>query len=71
MDTIDGVIIRAVDECKMAPILSMIIIGGFALLILVASLVFLIPLSRKMSTTANHMLQFDVYVDDLDWITDR
>lgn len=60
MKTIDDVIVRIIEECKMAPILSLIIIGGGSLFILLVNLLFLIPLSRKMTETAGLFFQFDV-----------
>ena len=60
MGVADNVIVRAILECKMAPVYSMIFIAGFSLIILIASLIFLIPLSRKMTSMANVILKFDV-----------
>ncbi len=56
----DEVIARAIEECRMAPVNSLIVIGVTSMSILVMVLIFLVPLSKKMSQTAILMLQFDV-----------
>lgn len=65
MSTADDVIVKAINECKMAPIISMIVIAGSAILILVLKLLFLVPLSRKMTNMAHLMFSFDVKSRDL------
>lgn len=56
----NDVISRATLECKLAPVISLIVIGFISLTILILSLIFLVPLSKKMSHMAILMLQFDV-----------
>ena len=60
MKTIDDVIVLAVNECRMAPIISMIFIGGSSMVILLVTLLFLVPLSKKMTETATILFQFEV-----------
>ena len=60
MKNIDDVIIMAIQECRMAPIISMMVIAGSSVIILIVNLIFLVPLSKKMTNMAYTLFQFDV-----------